>query len=276
MASPPARSCWPRSTSCTGASTCTPARPSAGCSIWAWSRWSTRTTPWPTRRSGSGTTTGWPPWSPIWSRADLLVLLTDTAGLLTEDPRRTDGGSLIEEVVEIDHELERIAGGPGHRGGQRRDGLEAGRGQDRRVVGGRGGHRRRLPARRAGRGDRVGARGGHAVPAPGPPAPGPQAVDRLRRRCLGDGRGRRRGPARPGRTGPVPAARRRDLGPRRRSPSTTPSRSPVPTVPCSPRAWCARTRPRWPHGRDGGPTSCPTRPRVRWSTGTTWSCSTDA
>ncbi len=45
--------------------------------------------------------------------ADLLVLLTDTAGLLTEDPRRTSGGSLIEEVVEIDHELERIAGGSG-------------------------------------------------------------------------------------------------------------------------------------------------------------------
>ncbi len=45
--------------------------------------------------------------------ARLLVLLTDTAGLLTEDPRRADGGSLIEEVVEIDHELERLAGGPG-------------------------------------------------------------------------------------------------------------------------------------------------------------------
>jgi glutamate 5-kinase len=46
-------------------------------------------------------------------RADQLVLLTDTAGLLTEDPRRAGGGSLIEEVVEIDMELERIAGGPG-------------------------------------------------------------------------------------------------------------------------------------------------------------------
>jgi glutamate 5-kinase len=45
--------------------------------------------------------------------AELLVLLTDTAGLLTEDPRHTAGGSLIEEVVEIDQELERIAGGPG-------------------------------------------------------------------------------------------------------------------------------------------------------------------
>jgi glutamate 5-kinase len=46
-------------------------------------------------------------------RAEVLVLLTDTAGLLTEDPRHTSTGSLIEEVVEIDHELERIAGGPG-------------------------------------------------------------------------------------------------------------------------------------------------------------------
>ena len=45
--------------------------------------------------------------------ADLLVLLTDTAGLMTGDPRRVSDGSLIEEVVEIDHELERIAGGPG-------------------------------------------------------------------------------------------------------------------------------------------------------------------
>jgi glutamate 5-kinase len=45
--------------------------------------------------------------------ARLLVLLTDTAGLMTDDPRQVDGGSLIEEVVEIDHELERIAGGPG-------------------------------------------------------------------------------------------------------------------------------------------------------------------
>jgi glutamate 5-kinase len=45
--------------------------------------------------------------------AELLVLLTDTVGLLTEDPRRAGGGSLIEEVVEIDHELERLAGGPG-------------------------------------------------------------------------------------------------------------------------------------------------------------------
>ncbi len=45
--------------------------------------------------------------------AGLLVLLTDTAGLLTGDPRRESDASLIEEVVEIDNELEAIAGGPG-------------------------------------------------------------------------------------------------------------------------------------------------------------------
>jgi glutamate 5-kinase len=43
--------------------------------------------------------------------ADLLVLLTDTAGLLSADPRQGEA-SLIEEVVEIDHQLEQLAGGP--------------------------------------------------------------------------------------------------------------------------------------------------------------------
>src|SRR5437868_4667156 len=46
-------------------------------------------------------------------RADLLVLLTDTPGLLTADPRLDSDGSLIEEIVEVDHELERVAGGAG-------------------------------------------------------------------------------------------------------------------------------------------------------------------
>ena len=45
--------------------------------------------------------------------ADLLVLLTDTAGLLTADPKLSEEASLIEEVVEIDHELEAVAGGAG-------------------------------------------------------------------------------------------------------------------------------------------------------------------
>jgi glutamate 5-kinase len=43
--------------------------------------------------------------------ADLLVLLTDTAGLFTGDPRLLDDASLIEEVVEVDKELEAYAGG---------------------------------------------------------------------------------------------------------------------------------------------------------------------
>src|SRR5262245_47672957 len=45
--------------------------------------------------------------------ADLLVLLTDTPGLLTADPRIDHEASLIEEILEVDHELERLAGGTG-------------------------------------------------------------------------------------------------------------------------------------------------------------------
>ena len=45
--------------------------------------------------------------------AHVLVLLTDTPGLLTADPRFDQSASLIEEIVEIDHELERVAGGAG-------------------------------------------------------------------------------------------------------------------------------------------------------------------
>ena len=48
--------------------------------------------------------------------AELLVLLTDAPGLLTGDPRVTEEASLIEEVVEIDHRLEAVAGGPGRIG----------------------------------------------------------------------------------------------------------------------------------------------------------------
>jgi len=46
-------------------------------------------------------------------RADLLVLLTDTPGLLTADPRSSEQASLIEEIVEVDHSLEAVAGGAG-------------------------------------------------------------------------------------------------------------------------------------------------------------------
>ena len=45
--------------------------------------------------------------------ADLLVLLTDAPGLLTADPRLDASASLIEEIVEVDHSLEALAGGTG-------------------------------------------------------------------------------------------------------------------------------------------------------------------
>ncbi|MEO5837244.1 MAG: glutamate 5-kinase [Acidimicrobiales bacterium] len=45
--------------------------------------------------------------------ADLMVLLTDTVGVLTADPRRDSTASLIEEIVEFDHQLEAMAGGAG-------------------------------------------------------------------------------------------------------------------------------------------------------------------
>jgi len=45
--------------------------------------------------------------------ADVLVLLTDTHGLFTADPRRDGEASLIEEVLEVDAALEAVAGGAG-------------------------------------------------------------------------------------------------------------------------------------------------------------------
>jgi len=45
--------------------------------------------------------------------ADVLLLLTDTHGLFTADPRLDDGASLIEEVLEVDAALEAVAGGAG-------------------------------------------------------------------------------------------------------------------------------------------------------------------
>ena len=48
--------------------------------------------------------------------ADLLVLLTDTAGLFTADPRRDPQAQLIPRVDRIDREIEELAGGSGGRG----------------------------------------------------------------------------------------------------------------------------------------------------------------
>jgi glutamate 5-kinase len=45
--------------------------------------------------------------------ADTLLLLTDTAGVFTADPRHDAEASLIEEIVEVDEALEKVAGGAG-------------------------------------------------------------------------------------------------------------------------------------------------------------------
>ncbi|MDP8992330.1 MAG: glutamate 5-kinase [Actinomycetota bacterium] len=45
--------------------------------------------------------------------ADVLVLLTDAPGLLTGDPRLVQDASLVEEIVTVDQEMERAAGGAG-------------------------------------------------------------------------------------------------------------------------------------------------------------------
>jgi glutamate 5-kinase len=45
--------------------------------------------------------------------ADVLVLLTDTPGLFTADPRLDERASLIEEIAEVDAALEAMAGGAG-------------------------------------------------------------------------------------------------------------------------------------------------------------------
>jgi glutamate 5-kinase len=46
-------------------------------------------------------------------RAETLVLLTDTDGVFTADPRRDAQASLIEEIVEVDEAMEKVAGGAG-------------------------------------------------------------------------------------------------------------------------------------------------------------------
>ncbi len=46
-------------------------------------------------------------------RAETLVLLTDTEGLYTSDPRVDEAASLIEEIVALDAELEAEVGGAG-------------------------------------------------------------------------------------------------------------------------------------------------------------------
>ncbi|HEX5587861.1 MAG TPA: glutamate 5-kinase, partial [Acidimicrobiia bacterium] len=45
--------------------------------------------------------------------ADVLVMLTDTPGLFTADPRLDEGASLIAEIAEVDAALDAVVGGTG-------------------------------------------------------------------------------------------------------------------------------------------------------------------
>ena len=80
--------------------------------------------------------------------ADLLVMLTDTPGVFTADPRLNADASLIEEIARgrprAGSRGGRLAVGPG----ERRYGVEVGGGPHRRLVGRAGRHRRRRPTRR--------------------------------------------------------------------------------------------------------------------------------
>ena len=136
--------------------------------------------------------------------AGLLVLLTDTAGLFTGDPRREADASLIEEVVEIDHELEAIAGGPGSAVGSGGMGSKL---AAAKIAVWSGIEAVIADAARPGVlavSRRVRPRGGHTVPATRGGAPRPEALDRLRHRCVGAHHRRRRRPPGPGRAGQVP------------------------------------------------------------------------
>ena len=66
--------------------------------------------------------------------ADVLVLLTDTAGLFTADPRLDAEASLIEEIVEVDAAPGLVAGG-GRSGGAAGWRAASAAAQDRGLVG---------------------------------------------------------------------------------------------------------------------------------------------
>ena len=177
--------------------------------------------------------------------ADLLVLLTDTPGLLTADPRLDPTASLIEEIVEVDHELEALAGGAGS--GRGSGGMAskvaaakiaawsgvraviAAADRDRRA-GRRGGRRRRASARSCSP-----ATGACRPASSGSPSPSAR-------------RARSSSTTAPG----GPCCERRRVAARRPASSavdgrastpTTRSRSPAPTARCSPRAWSGSTPP---------------------------------
>ena len=113
--------------------------------------------------------------------AELLVLLTDTAGLFTADPRLDADASLIEEIAAVDEALEAVAGGTGSARGSGGMASKLAAAEDRLLVRHPGRDRGRGRARRGdGRAGRK-ARG-HRGAAPRRAPAEPQALDRVRGR----------------------------------------------------------------------------------------------
>jgi len=189
--------------------------------------------------------------------ADLLVLLTDTPGLLSADPRLDSEGPSSRRSW---RSTTSWSGSPEcrERAGERGHGLQAGRRPRSRR--GRGAGR----DRGSGAPGCAGGRGHGFTPgwarscAPGEAAAGTKALDRLRGGVVGDGRGRRRRPPGPGRVGPVPPPRRcgRCEG---EFEADDASRSPMPPARCSPRAWSVTPRLSCGSGQASAP---PTSPRA--------------
>ena len=204
--------------------------------------------------------------------ADLLVLLTDTPGLLTADPRLDQSASLIEEIVEVDQEIEALAGATGSGRGS---GGMASKVTAAKIAAWSGVRAVIADARRPG--VMAGAVAGEAVGTVVQPrekrlasrklwiafavgASGTVVVDAGARRALVE-------------EPQVAAARRDRVGRAARSTPTTPSRSPDPTARSSPRAWSGSTLDASRPPPASRPATSRTAPPTRSSTATTsWSC----
>ena len=126
--------------------------------------------------------------------ADLLVLLTDTAGLFTADPRLDADASLIEEIVEVDAALEALAGGAAPNGGAAAWPPSSPPAKIAAWSGVRAVIAAADAARRGRRRHRRAWRSGTALPGPHGAALEPQALDRVRPAPGRSGRRRRRRP----------------------------------------------------------------------------------
>ena len=136
--------------------------------------------------------------------ADLLLMLTDTAGVFTADPRRDQAASLIEEIVEIDAALERSSAAPGT---ERGSGGMASKLAAAKIAAWSGVRTVIASAALPGVVDDAvaGPSRRHVVRAAARAAAEPQALDRVRTRVGGEDRGRRGRAPRTGRRGQVVA-----------------------------------------------------------------------